>query len=176
MGSFLSVCLSIGKKQNPEINKMDILKDATYDSTQEFSLKGINGLCKVVKIYDGDTIHVAMYINEEMKRIKCRLNGIDAPEIKGDTEEERILAKKSKNRLDDLTKNKFIWIIVTGVDKYGRYLATFYENKPANYDIYVENLKKTDLNESINQILLDEKLAYEYTGKTKKKFNEWHEK
>ena len=157
------------------------LQNATYENTSEYTLKGVSGWCKVVKVYDGDTIHIAIDLsknkgcisNDEdngIKRIKCRLNGIDAPEMKGETKEERDLAILSKNRLDELTKEKLVWVVITGIDLYGRYLANIYTKKQ---EVDLISLKTLKLSGTINQKMLDEKLAYEYSGKTKKKFKDW---
>ena len=118
-----------------------------------FSFNGINTNAKVVNVYDGDTIHIVISYKNEYIKLKCRLFGIDTPELRIQEQKERgILAK---NRLIEiLEKSEYIVKVKCGhFDKYGRVLITlFNENN----------------NISINQILINEGHAYEYDGGTKK--------
>ena len=59
----------------------------------------------VIKVYDGDTITIAAklpYIESPLYRFPVRLNGIDAPEIKGKTDDEKIAAKQARDALSQL--------------------------------------------------------------------------
>lgn len=159
-------CVSEHDKPYEGLNKTqkDLLDAATYDNTQEFGLKNVRGWCKVVKVYDGDTVHIVMIIDGTPKRIKCRLSSIDAAEMDGETEEERKFAINGKDMMESLTKDRLVWAMIKGIDKYGgRYVTTLYPDQKENKDT------------SFNQIMLNEGLAYKYDGKTKKKqFSEWH--
>ena len=72
---------------------------------------------KVIKIYDGDTITT---LTSQKEKIKIRLYGIDAPELK------QPFGKASKRHLIDLISNKSLKINEKGKDKYGRTLAVLY--------------------------------------------------
>ena len=69
---------------------------------------------KVVKVVDGDTLHV--YSNK--KTYKIRLSGIDAPE-RG-----QAYGKRAKEHLEFLVAGKQVIAIVESKDRYGRYVAS----------------------------------------------------
>lgn len=69
---------------------------------------------KVVKVVDGDTLHV--YTNK--KTYKIRLSGIDAPE-RG-----QAYGKRAKEHLEFLVAGKQVIAIVESKDRYGRYVAS----------------------------------------------------
>lgn len=67
--------------------------------------------CKVVKITDGDTVHV---LDRGSGRYKIRLAGIDAPEKK------QLFGKKSTDNLKGLVAGKMVEIEYDKKDRYGR--------------------------------------------------------
>ena len=112
---------------------------------------------EVIHVYDGDTITIASKLpfdNSPLYRLSVRLNGIDAPEIKGKTEHERELAQEAKCALQKLILNKVIALKNLKTEKYGRVLA----------DVYLGDLH-------INQWLLDNKYAVQYSGGIKAKWD-----
>ena len=71
--------------------------DIKWEDTTPFSFPIQGG--RVIKVYDGDTITIASklpYENSPLFRLSVRLNGIDTPEIKGKTEDEKTVAKQVK--------------------------------------------------------------------------------
>ena len=111
----------------------------------------------VIKVYDGDTITIAAklpYPESPLYRFQVRLAGIDCPEIKGKTPEEKALAQKAKHEVENLILHKQIILKNNQTEKFGRILADVYT---------IDNIH-------INSYLLDKQLAYKYDGKTKK---EW---
>ncbi|MBQ6618157.1 MAG: thermonuclease family protein [Phascolarctobacterium sp.] len=82
---------------------------------------------KVVKVVDGDTLHV--YSNK--KTYKIRLSGIDAPE-RG-----QAYGKRAKEYLEFLVAGKQVIAIVESKDRYGRYVASV---KVQSKDVCVEML------------------------------------
>ena len=69
---------------------LSYLDSIKYNDTVPF-IPAIS-LCKVIKVYDGDTITIAAklpYKQSSLYRFQVRLLGIDSPEMKGHTEEER---------------------------------------------------------------------------------------
>ena len=82
---------------------MEAFKNLTYDNTPTFTLKGKNYDCKILDIYDGDTITVAYYLEGfDYVKSNIRLMGIDTPEMKG---EQRNMGIKARNHLIKLLTN-----------------------------------------------------------------------
>ena len=69
---------------------------------------------KVVKVVDGDTLH----IYNEKGTYKIRLSGIDAPESG------QAYGKRAKEHLAYLVAGKQVIAIVNSKDRYGRYVAS----------------------------------------------------
>jgi len=115
---------------------------------------------KVIKVYDGDTITIAGILPgtcNPIYRFSVRLLGIDTPEIKGNTEEEKRLAKVARDELSNLILNKFVELKNVSTEKYGRILA----------DVYFEEIH-------VNKWLLEKGLAVEYNGGTKTRPDSWN--
>jgi len=70
--------------------------------------------CKVVKISDGDTVHV---LDQSNIKHKIRLGGIDAPEKK------QAFGKKSKQNLSSLIAGKNVEVEYSKRDRYGRIIG-----------------------------------------------------
>jgi micrococcal nuclease len=114
---------------------------------------------QVIKVYDGDTITIASkmpYTSSPMYRFSVRLNGIDTPEIKGKTEDEKTIAVEARNKLTDLIMNQRVTLKNVQNEKYGRILA----------DVYLGDLH-------INQWMLDQHFAVKYDGGTKNAPESW---
>lgn len=141
-------------------------------STPAFSLNDKKTWARVVSIYDGDTLTAVIPVLGSFFKFKIRLQGIDTCEMKSATEFAKDMALKARNRLVEVitgTSTPFktkkdiekyldsnvclVWLHCLEMDKYGRVLANVY---------------RTQDEMSINQLLLDEKLAYSYNGDTKK--------
>lgn len=89
---------------------------------------------KVVKIVDGDTVDITLDLGFEVyKRVRCRLDRIDAPET--NTEQGKVAKAFLVN---ELPINTDVKIASKAYDKYGRSIAEIY---------------KGDV--SINQLMLD---------------------
>jgi endonuclease YncB( thermonuclease family) len=115
----------------------------------------------VVKVYDGDTITIASrlpYPESPLYRFAVRLNGIDAPEIKGKNEDEKRSAQAAKHALENLILHRDVVLKNTQTEKYGRILA----------DVYIGEL-------NLNKWMLDNKYAVPYDGATKKSPESWLE-
>ena len=80
---------------------------------------------KVISVYDGDTITVSTTDNQ---KIKIRLYGIDAPELK-----KQPYGKASRDYLQRLILNKTVEVTDLGKDMYSRTIAKiFYKNEYIN--------------------------------------------
>mgnify|MGYP001459345647 CR=1 FL=1 len=59
------------------------LNSAEFSELPKFSLKGMRKNCKVLKIYDGDTLWLASTLfNDKLYRFNIRMLGYDSPEMK----------------------------------------------------------------------------------------------
>jgi micrococcal nuclease len=133
------------------------LEKIEYKDTEEFIPPVL--YAKVIKIYDGDTITVAAKLpfkGSPLYRFSVRLNGIDSPEIKGNTPTEKALAVKSRDALNKLIFGKVIELKNNSKEKYGRLLS----------DVYLQDLH-------VNKWMLDNKLAVHYDGGKKIKPENW---
>jgi len=107
---------------------------------------------RIDSVYDGDTatadFHLGFGISYEKQ--KLRLYGINAPELRGGTEEEKAAGKAARDRLKDLVLNKWVKVetIKDEKGKYGRYLAILWlpENQDEPYGTYT----------NINNLLIEE--------------------
>ena len=105
---------------------------------------------KVISVYDGDTFRVDIDSLPPIvgKNIRIRLNGLDTPEIQGKCQYEKDLALKARDFVrNKLANAKEIKLTKLQRGKYFRVVA----------DVYVDGV-------SLEQELLENKLAYKYTG------------
>lgn len=100
-----------------------------WEDTTEFTFPITGG--QVIKVYDGDTITIASklpYPTSPLYRLSVRLNGIDTPEIKGKTEDEKNSAKRVRDALSTLILHQQVQLQNIQSEKYGRILADVYYN------------------------------------------------
>jgi len=131
--------------------------DIKIEDTVEFTFPIKSG--RVIKCYDADTITIASklpYDASPLYRLSVRLNGIDAPEIKGKCAEEKEVAKEARDFLSNLVLNKEVRLENVESEKYGRILANVYFG-----DVH------------LNELLLKERYAVKYDGGTKLKPVSW---
>ena len=130
-----------------------------------YTLSGQYHPVKVLRILDGDTVDIALYHADMQKtfRYRVRLYGIDTPEKRPSKSDARREAEidASKRSTEALTRylegtKNGVMVRFHEADKYGRLLCTFYHPLTS---------------ENINQWMVEHGYAYEYFGKTKKKFD-----
>ena len=105
---------------------------------------------KVISVYDGDTFRVNIDSLPPIvgKNIPIRLNGVDTPEIQGKCQYEKDLAIEARDFVrNKLADAKEIRLTKLQRGKYFRVVA----------DVMIDGV-------SLEQELLDNKLAYKYTG------------
>lgn len=145
-----------------------MLENCTCYNTPPFSLSGNIYRGKVSSIYDGDTMTcIIEMFTDRFYQMKCRLQGIDTPEMIGSDHVQAVIARNrviqlianmdagnmSRNMIKEFfnTHNFYVVLKCGNFDKYGRLLA----------EVYTEDNYKNE-GESINQILLNENLAIAY--------------
>lgn len=162
---------------NETVEKLeDLFKNYDNNTTPHFSLNGQKMWGRVVSLYDGDTLTIALDVFSGVYKFSVRMNGIDTCEIKSKSENNKELAKTARSRLLSLITGKdlsetsnwdnrrkinnilnkemyFVWVECFNFDKYGRLLANVYKDENSS--------------ECFSQILIKDKLAYEYKGDTK---------
>lgn len=157
------------------------LRTAQFDEKKQFSFQHLTVKAKVVYVYDGDTLYLQFLYQKRLTQLCIRMLGYDSPEMiprrnLPHREEEMKKAILARNRLvylvsgitledrkytkDEIkailaTGNKLITVCFDTFDKYGRTLATLYDNK-----------------QSLNQKMIQEGHGYEYHGGSKKTFGE----
>ena len=131
--------------------------DIKWEDTVEFTFPIQGG--RVIKVYDGDTITIASklpFTDSPLYRLSVRLNGIDTPEIKGKTDDEKMAAKQARDAVSNLILNKYVILQNIQTEKYGRILA----------DVFIGELH-------LNNWLVNERYAVKYDGGTKKSPASW---
>jgi len=86
-------------------------------------------VAEVTSIYDGDTfrVNIAGYPNIIDERIPVRINGIDTPELRGKSQQEKVLATKAKQITVKMLRNaKVIELRNMHRGKYFRIVADVY--------------------------------------------------
>ena len=119
-------------------------------SVQAAPQYGTVTVSKVISVYDGDTFRVNIDSLPPIvgKNIAIRVNGVDTPEIRGKCQYEKNLALKARDFVrNKLANAKEIKLTNLQRGKYFRVVA----------NVLVDGV-------SLEQELLDNKLAYEYSG------------
>ena len=132
------------------------VREAHWKNTQPF-VPDIKA-CKVIKVYDGDTITVAakLHASFPVNRFSVRLSGIDTPEMRSSNENEKKRAVIAKKFLEDKLLNQTVVLDNVSIEKYGRLLATVYHNGV-----------------DINELMVQNNYAVRYGGGTKVIPPEW---
>lgn len=100
----------------------------------------------ITSVYDGDTVtatlDLGLFIKKE--KVKIRLSGINAPELRGETLEQ---GRKSRDFLRSLILNKEVIIqtIKDGKGKYGRYIAKVWLELDENFICINDHIVENDL-------------------------------
>ena len=165
-------------------NSMTELESMTKQNTEFMTLKGNIYNAKIVYIYDGDTMHVVFKEFDKFYRWKCRIMGVDTPELRTKKLKETEMSYKDRDALiekymDKIVKEKELGYKVRDVliekfmdkivkikcdafDKYGRLLI----------DVFVPNdVEENDGSLMLSQWLIKNEYAYEYDGGTKKSWD-----
>lgn len=141
--------------------QLEFLKKCQYKDVPFFNLKGWKGTAKVVKVYDGDTITVVLYVGDIPKKFRIRLEGIDTAERKSKDPHEKQVALITKKVTENFIGDTgIIWLECSGNGKFGRTLGKVFQSKESN--------------KSLNDLLVNKGLAYSYNGGKRIPFTEWY--
>ena len=107
------------------------LPSTEEENTKLFNFDGYRTICKVVDVYDGDTITVTFVFRGKVIKHKVRMYGYDSPEMKPrlnkqNRDKEIKKAKEAKEYLKSLIDNKIVIIECGKFGKYGRLLGKIY--------------------------------------------------
>ena len=103
---------------------------------------------RIIRVIDGDTFEIMFDLGFYVTvKTKCRLLGIDTPEIRGINKKKGL---KVKSHVKELILDKtFEMDVLKTTGKYGRWLV----------DIYLDKTKK----QTLTQYLLDKKMGKKFT-------------
>lgn len=116
-----------------------------------FSFDGVCGKAVVTSCYDGDSFDIAMTLYGSPLKLKTRLHGLDTPELRTKNLLEKQLAYVARDRVRALCQDRVVNVSLMHFEKYGRTMVK----------VELEDGK------DLTQLLIDEKLAVPYDGKTK---------
>ena len=151
------------------------LKNSTYENTDTFTFDGSTKKCKILKVYDGDTLWLSTVLFNKIYKMRIRMDGYDSPEMKPslknkNRDEEKKAAKEAKEYLEKLILNRVVDVKFGKYDKYGRSLCTVYYDLPTYY--YGLKLPmccfKSTIN--VNEQMISMGYGYPYKGGTKLKY------
>ena len=126
------------------------------DNTVEaFTLEGVKIPGKVVKVYDGDTVHIVFPVFGKMYKWNCRISRIDTPELRTKNEKEKKYGYMVKDILLKRILNKVVNVECGDFDKYGRLLVEINDG------------------ENISDWLISNKYAFAYDGGTKQNWEDY---
>lgn len=126
---------------------------SSFAQAKEPTLYGNTKVQEITSIYDADTFRadIAGWPAIIGERVPIRINGIDAPEMRGKCKEEKALARKAKQITVDMLRGaKKVELRNMQRGKYFRIIA----------DVYADGVSVADR-------LIKAGLAYEYYGGTK---------
>ncbi len=112
------------------------LENATLVNTPKYTLEtfGKRVPVRVIDVYDGDTLVVAMEVSKRISSFRVRLAHVDTPELKPalnvpDRDAIILQAKASRDYLASIVLGHIVWMDILGFEKYGRLLADVYTSE-----------------------------------------------
>lgn len=126
------MCWEIFKKEKMLVKNffkrksMEKLLNSVIDPPK-FDLDGHESLCKVLSVYDGDTMTVAFVYKDTVYKTSIRMLGYNSPEIKTTDPIEKAAAITAKQALINMINNDFVTVKFGKNEKYGRPLASVYK-------------------------------------------------
>lgn len=148
-------------QQNREKKNIDVLlNNATKDNIPWLSFEGQELEAKILDVYDGDTITIAIPFNNNVYKRKCRLLNLDTAEIRTKNDKEKSVGLEAKEFVSQHALGKRVFVKCGKDDKYGRLLV----------QVFLSEEDEKDL----STMVIEAGLGYSYDGTTKKKFEDWY--
>lgn len=104
----------------------DDLAAAEYDDCEPYVPMREGSRGKIVRVVDGDTVHIAFYNLDKLARISTRLRHIDTPELRSADPAEKSRALEARKKLTAKADSKMVGVQNVGLDRYGRLLCDVY--------------------------------------------------
>lgn len=151
-------CNDVEEIRSQTINDLQKISNVADDIILELKRTVIRGprYCRVISVYDGDTLDLAFFENGTLVRYKCRLAAIDTPELRSVDAEIKELAYRAKDYLNTRVNKDpkaILHVQFVDSDKYGRPLVILYD----------KDIKELEFNKSINNELMARGLAKRYS-------------
>ena len=104
---------------------LEELEELEYGDFEKFVALDDGDTALVIKDYDGDTLTVGFRHGSSNRTVRSsvRIRGIDTPELRSKSEEEKKMASVARSRLENATMRKVVTLISPESDKYGRLLC-----------------------------------------------------
>ena len=120
----------------------------------------------ITKVVDGDTVDVDIDLGFStiLKKQRVRLMGIDTPESRTRDLVEKLFGKAAKAHLKKLLSEGDITLVSHDKGKFGRILGELFVSKLDNEG---HPVFETETRVSVNQQMIDDHHAVEYTGENK---------
>ena len=154
----------MGTNSSKEKSAGDILAETaalsacTYENTPVLSLEGQKTLAKCVRVYDGDTVHLVIAVEQGgapvYRRVRCRLAHINTAEMRSHNIAEANKARVAKQALTDMIDEKIIHVSFGSDDMYGRPLVTIHQ-----YDV-----NQKTIGDCVNTRMITGGFAQPYEG------------
>jgi endonuclease YncB( thermonuclease family) len=149
MATFMNSMSSI---LNPKSSMTLSIENATSD-VPLFTLKGLNTKGKIVKVYDGDTVHCVFPFMGQLFKWHVRIAHVDTPELKTKNLQEKERGYITRDKLIEFIGDKVVDVNCLDFDKYGRVLAELTYNGVR-----------------VDEWLIQNGYAHKYEGNTKEKW------
>lgn len=99
---------------------LECCESACLNSVEDSTLfsSSFNGLvvrAKVLEVYDGDTITLLFRFRSQFNRFKIRLSGVNCPELRKCTEEEKQRGLEARDKLRALIMEKHVHLTCHGM-------------------------------------------------------------
>lgn len=145
------------------LTKKKLLR-CTKENTPFYRFDNKKFYCKVIDVYDGDTITIAVKLNSKIYQYKVRMHGYDSPEMKPRLSipgRDEIIqkARKAKEVLSELVLDKIVVVEIKkkSWDKYGRLLGIIYISVLPGVTMKSYNL-------NVNEYMIERGHGYRYEG------------
>ncbi len=104
-----------------------IEQNLTEQNLTEWSLQGVRvERVHIVRVVDGDTFCLALPVCCTQRVFRCRLRGVDTPEIRTRDMEEKERGRRAVAFVEELVSRNVFDVECHGFDKYGRVLCDLF--------------------------------------------------